>query len=155
MSRSGRRWLSLLIVGGLVVFAFAGTALAKAPVKLGVYTATTANGSSFEFKVVDHCSKSPTTRCLYSDTYPTVQAPCPNGQTGGGLLNYPQGVISKSGKLSVVQGTIAAGTYVKFTVVFKGNSVNGTLRALYPETIGQATPACDSGTVTFTGHRGS
>jgi len=155
MSRSGRRWLSLPIVGALVVFAFAGTALAKAPVKLGVYSATTSSGSAFQFKVIDHCSKSPATRCLYSDTYPTVQAPCPNGQSGGGLLNYPQGVISKSGKLSVVQGTIAAGTYIKFTAVFKGNSVSGTLRALYPEQIGQALPACDSGTVTFMGQRGS
>jgi hypothetical protein len=142
---------AVIALGGFT----AAAAIAKsAVIKTGVYSATTSQGSAFTFKVVDHCTKNVAARCVYSDTYPSVPAPCPNGQTGGGLLDYPQGVLSKKGKLNVVEGTIAAGTYVKFTLKITGAKVTGTLRELYPEQVGQALPACDSGTVTFTGHRG-
>jgi hypothetical protein len=155
VSRKTRRSLSwATLVGSLVALGVGAAAASSASVKTGVYSATTSQGSAFKFKVVEHCAKNPATRCLYSDTYPTVPAPCPNGQTGGGLLNYPQGTISKSGKLSVVEGTIAAGTYVRITLKISGSSVTGTLRALYPEVLGQASPACDTGTVSFSGHRG-
>lgn len=150
------RCFRLLAVVGLLVAVGASAAWASPlGVKTGIYSAVTSQGSAFTFKVVTHCVKNPATRCLYSDTYPSVPAPCPNGQTGGGVLNYPQGAISKSGKLSVTEGTIAAGTYVKITLEITGNSVTGTLRALFPEQAGQAVPACDTGTVSFSGHRGS
>ena len=132
-----------------------GASASSAGVKTGTYSVVTSQGSAFKFKVVVHCAKNPATRCLYSDTYPSVPAPCPNGQTGGGMLNYPQGTISKKGKLSVTEGTVAAGTYVKITLKITGTSVTGTLRALFPEQLGQAVPACDTGTVSFSGHRGS
>jgi hypothetical protein len=150
------RCFRLLALVGLLVAVGASAAWASSPVvKTGIYSAVTSQGSAFTFKVVTHCVKNPATRCLYSDTYPSVPAPCPNGQTGGGVLNYPQGAISKSGKLSVTEGTIGAGTYVKITLKITGNSVTGTLRALFPEQAGQAVPACDTGTVSFSGHRGS
>ena len=153
---SKSRCLRLMAVVALLVPVSASAAWASSTgVKPGIYAAVTSQGSAFTFKVVTHCAKNPATRCLYSGTYPSVAAPCPNGQTGGGLLNYPQGTISKSGKLSVTEGTIAAGTYVKITLKITGNRFTGTLRALYPEQPGQALPACDTGTVSFSGHRDS
>jgi hypothetical protein len=141
---------TMLLVLGVVA---TSTALATTkPVQTGIYSAKTAQGSSFTFKVVN-CASTASERCLYSDTYPTVSARCPNGQTGGGLLNYPQGTISSNGTLNVVEGTIASGTYVKLALKFTGNRVSGTMRQLFPEQLGAARPACDSGTVVFTGHR--
>jgi len=138
----------------LVSVVATSTALATTkPVQTGIYSAETAQGSAFTFKVVVNCASKASVRCLYSGTYPTVSARCPNGQTGGGLLNYPQGTISSNGTINVVEGTIASGTYVKLALKFTGNRVSGTMRQLFPEQLGAARPACDSGTVVFTGHR--
>jgi hypothetical protein len=154
---SAMRRLTILTM--LLLFALAVAASAKAPTarfKTGSYSAKTAQGAHFKFKIeghtaADHCGSSASNHCFIAISYPTISEPCTTGPSGGGTFDVPNGFINGKGNFSYHQSLSGSQQpLIAFTAHASGSKVTGTLREKDDNGPGAT---CDTGTVRWTAHR--
>jgi hypothetical protein len=161
---SFRSWASVLALMGALLAANASEAAAGShkSFKAGVYSAKTAQGSTFKFKVqahspTNHCGTRSAQHCFIAISYPTLNWSCGGAAaTNAGSFSVPNGFISAAGKFSYFQPLHGSSEpLLKFTATFAGSKATGTLREKELTDDGSgSTVTCDSGTVKWSARGG-
>jgi hypothetical protein len=165
--KSFRSWApGLALIGALLATNAADASGAAASshksFKAGVYSAKTAQGSTFKFKVqahspTNHCGTRSTQHCFIAISYPSFNWSCGGAAaTNAGAFPVANGFINAAGRFSYSQPLQGdSQPLLKFTATISGSKATGTLREKELTDDGSgSTVTCDSGTVKWSGRAG-
>jgi hypothetical protein len=122
----------------------------------GTFAATTAQRTTFRFRIVahtsrNHCGSKAGQHCFIALSDPSIDETCTDGSSyDAGLFDVPNGFVSSTGHFSYHQDVDGTNPLIDFHAHAVGTRVTGSFREKDPDGGAAGMLTCDSGTVTFT-----
>jgi hypothetical protein len=125
------------------------------PYATGTYTATTAQHTTFRFRIVahtahNHCGSKAGAHCFVALSNPSINETCSDGTSdNAGLFDVPDGSISSTGHFAYHQAVAGSNPLIDFRMHAVGSKVSGSYREKDPAGGAGGMLTCDSGSVLF------